>query len=379
MEKEENSILIHRGEKEMNDKKKQENPKVVIKNIFDKLPKTKKVKHEQQKALKNQLRKFNTTVWKIDAINSLALIYLHEFPDKLPEEILQEFNERRNKPEEEDSQNEKTILNLSYSKLFDYHLPTTDEGIKKTLHELDRFNNRELFVGVGHIFNTQKTGHFPKETIFDLLEMKENLEKNHNDKAIEIFDFNRVINSLHLVMVLLFLEAFVYESMKIILYYDFLKLVKKPTKNMKLLIKEDINDNMKTEKLIESYLAFKGLITKINLIDQELDIYIGFKDRKYTFIQYTNLIRNLVVHKGGVIDNNFITKFNELNMSKSLRFPGHTEKEIGALIPVTDLLISELLSTVESITGYLTLNIMKQYLGFKGIESKYKLKMFPDK
>jgi len=348
-----------------------------IKNIFNKLPKGEKIKNQHQERLRNQLRKFTLTTWQINTINSIALIYLDDFPSKIPPEIIKEFNDNKNDDIKEKKSDDASINQIEL-RLFNYHDPITDENINKTLLELDRYNDRETFVKGRMFYTTKKTGKLPKSTIFDLLKMKQIFEDKLGEKSKEIFDFNREINSLHLVMHLVYLEAFIYESLKIILYYDYPR-VSDIYDKLPIWINHKNIGKKKADILIEYYIRNSSLSNKIKIIDKELDIYLGLFEGEYKFLEYINLIRNIIVHKGGLIDRQFMSQYKTIKLIPSLQFPKHTNKEIGSFIPVSDNLVNELRCLVNTITGYMTLNIMKKYLGFEGIADEFKVRVNPVK
>jgi len=341
-----------------------------VKQIFNRLPKNEKVKTTQQEILKDQLRKFVTTFWQIKSIYSVSLFYFHDFPKQLPNNIIQEYQEQKKNFKEEIVEDDSEIF-LTGMSLFNYHDPITNEDIVKTLKEYDKFNDRES-IGRGVIgFNLKHKDNFPKNVVFDLLKMKEELETKPKSIVNGLFNFDYVINSLHLVMLVGFLEAFIYECMKIVLYYDI--------SNWDVVYEEIpkgiiySKNKEKTEGIINYLLRNDKWTRRLEFIDDKLDIYTGLSEREFKFIKFVNLIRNIVLHKGGVIDEKFMYEYNQIDIGETINLPKLQKKDVGSIIDITDFILSRMLSIVITITHFMTLNIMKKYLGFEGIPDEEKL------
>ncbi|MHA1307607.1 MAG: hypothetical protein ACTSQN_10000 [Candidatus Heimdallarchaeota archaeon] len=227
-----------------------------IKQLFEKLPKGTKEKEAFKEELRNQLRKHFTMNWQIGTIESMAFLHLRDFPQKVPEEILEKFEEtkRKEKKRKEDEKSGKVNI------LFGGPSPITDEDVDQFLLQLDIFYSKEDdFVQLKLFRPNTIMDRYPQGTLVELLKMKEELELKLKDKTKEIFDFERVINSMNLVMSLVYLEAFIHECMRIILYFDLPKLTIKVRDDKELtylqkLFHLKIPTQKKAEQIIDFYL-----------------------------------------------------------------------------------------------------------------------------
>jgi len=110
------------------------------------------------------------------------------------------------------------------------------------------------------------------------------------------------------------------------------------------------------------------------------EIESGLFKKEIEFLRYCFEVRHTIVHRGGEIDRKFIGIVKRhINSKIHDLIPEHDNLQKGSLISVTLPLINELKHVCWKLTGYLTLNIMKKYLGFEGISEDKRIKFFPDK
>jgi len=329
-------------------------------------------REELTKRLFQLFRRYHYTGRQIDLINSLAWMNLAEFPSNLPNDIKTKLeNLRLEKERKREKQKEQLILECMVPEV------DTDENILElmTFHLSSDPKNLEegdfvMRVGLYHPLvypnPTLPDPSVPIESIEYLLDVQKYTESNPHNEKTRMFEFDRVICTNKLVTKLLYLESYVKDIYRLMFLAKPSILNDIPETNIKSAISNSNSWQELLENIFNDYIIDRRF-TLMNLLEHlknSHSVHLALNDEEYTQLNFCVLVRNVYVHKGGIIDKEFLKKYEppkKENTKHSKNYPEYIE---GKLCPISFGLINLLDELSYILTSYLCLRVLTDYLNY---------------
>ena len=300
--------------------------------------------------------RFEYTCNQIDTIIALAELNLLDFPNRIDKQILEEIKKKKKERIEYEKRKAEERKN---ELIVEWYIPSSTkskEDFERLMQVFDIEDNAESF-GSGvmvrlHYLKSGPIENFPINHIEYLVEALEENEKRSTSDEYSFYNFERIIYSQKLIMILANLEAFVTEITSLLIKLNLNRFSNRLSKfiNDKQLINKE-NQSEIINRLIHLFLQKDKPSLKDQLINFEkiTKSIIGLENDEWLFLEEIREIRNSVIHRGGVFDQCIKSKVR----AKDLK--------IGELIPINFELIAELDNFVWRLSTYLTLRIWKKY------------------
>lgn len=178
-----------------------------------------------------------------------------------------------------------------------------------------------------------------------------------NYGAEELFkvDFESLLYSQEIVMILAHLDSFIGDSLRIII-----QLHPEILKSKKQIDIEDVISCGGWEKLMDHLsekfvydLGWKSVSERLDFIKDTINVPIRYSESDLDYLREAKLIRDIVVHNGGKISQEYIDKTKEIDL------------EIGEFIKIESDYLNELFEISRKIASRIFIESSKKFFGVK--------------
>ena len=177
-----------------------------------------------------------------------------------------------------------------------------------------------------------------------------------SSKPLNAIDFERLLYSQSLVMTFAHIDAFMADSLRTIYQVRPQAL----SSNKKVDIVDILScgtwENL-IDSLVERYvfeIGWKSVAKRVEFLRDKLGIIIDYPESALDQLGHAEEIRNIVLHNGGRVSDEYIARTQETNIS------------VGDLVPITHEYVSEVSSEAMLLAGELFVGIAKKFFEVEG-------------
>jgi hypothetical protein len=171
-------------------------------------------------------------------------------------------------------------------------------------------------------------------------------------------DFNRLLCSQQLVMVLAHLDAFMADSLRAICRVRPEVLMSEKKLEWSTLISCGGWDELLAH-LIEQYVfefGWRSIYKRVQFLKEQLGLVIDFPESDIELLEEAENIRNIIVHNGGRVSQEYIAR------------TGRDDLRIGDFVPVTLEYVDEVSMAASTLAGELFVEVSRKFFGIEESE-----------